>query len=263
MDNNSISKKSHIYKFLGYVTITLSYLIGTISLLFFLLFLFHGSLNIVKLNLSESWKFFLNISLSIAFFIQHSFMIRKSFKDWLAKFLQVNYLGTLYTISSGVVLLTLIILWQKSAFKLIELQGIPRWLMRAVFLLSIFGFHYGVRAMGSFDAFGTKEVYNYLNDKGPPQPMPFLVRGPYRWVRHPLYSFCLLMIWACPDLSADRILFNGLWTLWIIVGATLEERDLVAFFGNEYRDYQSKVPMLIPRSIHPVQSATTPFAGGR
>jgi len=253
VDNTTTSKKSHICKFLGYVVLVLSYFLGTISLLFFLVFLFHGSLNIVKLNLSESWKFFLNISLSIVFFLQHSAMIRKSFKNWLAKFLQANYHGALYTISSGVVLLILIILWQKSAYALIELQGIARWLMRAVFLISIVGFHYGTRALGSFDAFGTKAVYYYLNNKRSPKPMPFFVRGPYRWVRHPLYSFCLLMIWSCPDLSADRFLFNVLWTLWIIAGATLEERDLVAFFGNEYLDYQSRVPMLIPRSIRPAQ----------
>jgi protein-S-isoprenylcysteine O-methyltransferase Ste14 len=61
------------------------------------------------------------------------------------------------------------------------------------------------------------------------------------------------MIWSCPDLTADRLLFNLLWTAWIVVGTLLEERDLVAQFGEEYRVYQTEAPMLIPSSIRPAR----------
>ena len=76
--------------------------------------------------------------------------------------------------------------------------------------------------------------------------MPLAIRGPYRWVRHPLYSFVLLLIWSCPDLSVDRIMFNVLMTGWIVVGTYLEERDLVDEFGDDYQEYQRRVPMLVP-----------------
>ncbi len=81
--------------------------------------------------------------------------------------------------------------------------------------------------------------------------MSFVVKGPYRWVRHPLYLFMILMIWACPDLTADRLLFNGLWTVWIVIGSILEERDLMLEFGDVYREYQQRVPMFIPRRLEP------------
>ena len=73
-----------------------------------------------------------------------------------------------------------------------------------------------------------------------------VVQGAYRWVRHPLYFVALLMIWSYPVLTVDRLLFNMLWTAWIVVGAVLEERDLTADFGNDYRKYQRNVPMLLP-----------------
>ena len=38
-----------------------------------------------------------------------------------------------------------------------------------------------------------------------------------------------------------------MWPAWIVVGAILEERDLVDAFGEDHRKYQEKVPMLLPR----------------
>ena len=65
-------------------------------------------------------------------------------------------------------------------------------------------------------------------------------------MRHPLYSLLLVLLWTCPDVTADRLLLNGLFTAWIVVGALLEERDLVREFGESYREYQRRVPMLVP-----------------
>ncbi len=56
----------------------------------------------------------------------------------------------------------------------------------------------------------------------------------------------LVLIWSTPRFTTDQLLFNVLWTAWIVVGAGLEERDLVADFGQTYREYQRSVPMLIP-----------------
>lgn len=239
-------------KFASYVMLILTYLIGAVSMLVWMVFLFHGSLNLVNLGLGEIAGLGLNAFLSLAFFIQHSVMLRRSFRRWLAKFIRAEYHGALFAIASGVVLLILVVFWQKSAYVLATPQGIIRWLMRAVFILAILGFYWGLRALGSFDAFGLSPILNNLRGKDPP-PMPFIVRGPYRWVRHPLYFFSLLLIWSCPDLSLDRLLYNVLWSTWIIVGSVLEERDLLADFGESYRDYQLKVPMLIPWRIRTVR----------
>jgi protein-S-isoprenylcysteine O-methyltransferase Ste14 len=236
-----------------YVLLTLTYLFGALSLLFWLVFLFHGSLNLVNLGLGEISALCLNACLSLAFFVQHSIMIRPSFRQWMARFVSTDYHGALYTVSSGILLLGLVVFWQRSAHTWVEIQGIPRLLAHAVFLLSFVGFNWGIRALGSFDMFGTGPIVRHLRNEEPPQPMPFTIRGPYRWVRHPLYLFCLLMIWSCPNLTADRLLYNVMWTGWVILGTLLEERDLMACFGEKCHDYQKRVPMLIPRSIRPAQ----------
>ena len=95
-----------------------------------------------------------------------------------------------------------------------------------------------------------------IGNRKPAGAAPLIVRGPYRWVRHPLYLVSLIIIWFGPIFTADRLLHNLLWSLWIVIGATLEEKDLVDCFGDAYRDYQQTVPMLIPKSVQPLVKDT-------
>jgi protein-S-isoprenylcysteine O-methyltransferase Ste14 len=64
----------------------------------------------------------------------------------------------------------------------------------------------------------------------------------------------LVLFWSCPELTTDRLLFNIVWTIWVVGATVLEERDLTEDFGDAYRDYQAKVPMLLPRKIRPSYS---------
>ena len=229
----------------SYFVIGLAGLLGGGTLMLFMLFLFIGPLKLVNLGLNGTTALWLNTSLCLAFFVQHSVMIRKSFRQRLARFISEKYDGAFFAIVAGVFLLVLIVFWQESAYTIASAQGILRWLLRGVFLLSIAGFAWSWWALGVFDPFGILPILDHLRGRERP-PIPYTARGPYRWVRHPLYILMLLMIWSYPNLTADRLLFNVLCTIWMIIGTVLEERDLVASFGKTYRDYQNKVPMLIP-----------------
>ena len=215
------------------------------SLAAFAAFLFFGSPSVVNLGMNDLTAILFDTGLSLLFFIQHSILVRKSFRRWTTRLIPEEYYKAFYAISSGLVLFTIIVLWQKTAYSLPVMEGFMRWPFRLLFMISIAGFIWGKRSLKHFDSFGTRSILNHLRSREPRQ-TPFAARGAYGWVRHPLYFFALLMIWSSPDLTADRLLFNVLWTLWIVTGAVFEERDLVDEFGDEYREYQQKVPMLIP-----------------
>jgi len=183
--------------------------------------------------------------LAVVFFVQHSGMIRRGLRARLSPVIPAHYHGALFTIVSGIVLTTLVVFWQPSGSSVYELKGPVRLLMRGFFFMAVAGLGWGVYALRQFDPFGGGALRAYLSGK-PLRPQQFVARGPYLWVRHPFYFFVLVMIWSCPDLTGDRLLFNILWTLWICVGAVLEEADLVAQFGEAYRAYRRRVPMLIP-----------------
>ncbi len=219
--------------------------VGQGSLLIFILFLYCGPLHLVQMGLTQGAPLVWDGLLSVIFFVQHSGMVRRGFRDRLSNFIPPLYHGALYTIVSGVVLTTLIVFWQGSGISLYELQSPSRWFVRGFLFMTIAGSFWAIFSLRAFDTFGLAPIRVELSGKRM-QSQQFVVRGPYLWVRHPLYVLVILMLWSCPDLTADRLLFNVLWTVWICVGAVLEEADLVADFGEKYSDYQSKVPMWIP-----------------
>jgi protein-S-isoprenylcysteine O-methyltransferase Ste14 len=79
------------------------------------------------------------------------------------------------------------------------------------------------------------------------EPSKLVINGLYCHVRHPLYSAGLLFIWLVPVMTTSVLALNLGLTLYIIVGSIFEERRLVGEFGQAYRDYQRRVPRLIPR----------------
>ena len=184
-------------------------------------------------------------ALSMMFFVQHSGMVRRPFRARMAAVIPLCYHGAVYAIASGIALAIVVLLWQPSDYRLLILEGLPRRAAQACSILAMAFFVWGVRALRGFDPLGLNAIKAHLRGKNPPL-SPFVVRGPYRWVRHPLYLGVLLLIWSNPDVTADRLLFAVLWTAWIFVGARLEEADLVREFGDAYEGYRRKVPILIP-----------------
>ena len=236
-------------KYSAYIVIFLAYLFGIVSLVLFATFCSVGSLHLVRLGLNETEILFFDFSLSLVFFLQHSVMVRKSFRRYLSRFVPEAYVSAIYAIFSGIVLCAIIILWQETSGAVTAAQGVFRLALRAIFAASIVGFYWGTRALGFFDPFGVSEILNCLRGRKP-KGTPLTIRGPYRFVRHPLYFFVITMIWSSPDLTLDRLFFNVIWTAWIYIGALLEEQDLEADFGEAYLQYKRKVPMIIPWRIN-------------
>ncbi len=238
------------HKLFAYIILLIAAVIGYVSFILFLFFLYVGSLDWIRLNLSESGSLMLNALLCLAFFLQHSYMIRRSFQRSISSFIPPHYQGATYTVASGVVLLLFITFWQGSDTILLEAEGLLLGILRILFFLSILGICWGMWALRSIDMFGLVPILKHVRSK-PISTSPFIIRGPYRWVRHPLYLFMIVLFWSYPILTTDRLLFNVLWTIWVVVATVLEERDLADDFGDAYRDYQTKVPMLLPRGFRP------------
>ena len=235
-------------KICAYATMIAATFFGGTSLLLLGVFLLLGPIRVVDPGFSTVGALVLDGVLCLMFCLQHSGMVRKSFQRQLETIVPGHYHGAVYAITSGVTLLALLLFWQPTDLTLVSAQGPLRWLFRGACFGAALGFVWGVHSLGSFDGFGIRPIQVILQGKTI-KPALFSIRGPYRWVRHPLYAFVLVLLWSYPDLTADRLLLNVSWTIWIFTGAVLEERDLVSAFGESYREYQRQVPMLLPLRI--------------
>src|SRR5688572_1605860 len=78
-----------------------------------------------------------------------------------------------------------------------------------------------------------------------------VVHGPYRWVRHPLYSSAALLVVAISLIAANWFfLAAGVALLSILIVRTrTEEQNLVLRFGDNYERYMKRTGRFVPRLI--------------
>jgi len=190
-----------------------------------------------------------------AFGVQHSVMARPAFKAWWTRFVPPSMERSTYVVLSSAVLVLLYWQWRDMPAVIWDVrQPAGRlavwalfWLGWAIALASTF-------MVGHFDLFGVRQVYLAWRGK-PYTHIGFHARLLYRLVRHPLMLGFLIAFWAAPTMTAGHLLFSIAMTGYILIAVQLEERNLVAELGDEYRDYRREVPMLLPgRTRQPAET---------
>jgi protein-S-isoprenylcysteine O-methyltransferase Ste14 len=82
---------------------------------------------------------------------------------------------------------------------------------------------------------------------------PLVIKGPYKFVRHPLYFGVVLLVlgwWLLLDYSF-LLISSILLLLWFnFVVGPFEEKELKAMFGKQYEQYSKKIPQIIPFIKH-------------
>ena len=76
-----------------------------------------------------------------------------------------------------------------------------------------------------------------------------VTHGPYRWVRHPMYSFSFIFFIGFALLTANWFIgITGMTALIIIIFRTpKEEEKLIEQFGKSYLEYQRRTGRFFPR----------------
>jgi protein-S-isoprenylcysteine O-methyltransferase Ste14 len=188
----------------------------------------------------------INTLLLTLFAVQHSVMARPAFKRAWTRFVPPSAERSTYVLLASLALLLLFwqwrpipgIVWSISHPAGAAVMHAVFWIGWAVVFLSTF-------LISHFELFGLTQVIARLRRTELP-PATFKTPSLYKWVRHPLYLGFLLAFWATPIMTVGHLLFAGATTGYILLAIVLEERDLIALFGERYRRYREEVPMLIP-----------------
>lgn len=193
-----------------------------------------------------------NLALLGLFAVQHSVMARPTFKRWWTRFVPPAVERSTYVLLASLVLALLFWQWRTMPTKIWDVTWQPgRVLLWAVFALGWVTVLLSTFLINHFDLLGLRQVY--LAWRGTPYTkLGFRSSMLYRTVRHPIMLGFLVAFWATPTMSAGHLLFAIATSAYVLAAIRLEERDLIADLGDQYRDYRSRVPMLIPGLHRPV-----------
>jgi len=186
-----------------------------------------------------------NVLLLSLFAIQHSVMARPAFKRWWTKFVPPPAERSTFVLLASLALLLLYWQWRPLPQPIWTVTGVGAQALWAVFWLGWGLVLLSTFLINHFELFGLKQVWDHLARRDRP-PMEFKTPWFYKAVRHPIYLGFILAFWATPTMTTGHLLFALVTSAYILVGIQLEERDLIAAFGETYVLYRRRVSMLIP-----------------
>jgi methanethiol S-methyltransferase len=188
-----------------------------------------------------------NLLLMSLFAVQHSVMARQAFKRWWTQFVSPAVERSTYVLFATLALALL--LWQWRPIPTVLWQATDPAVAMSLVVLSMFGWVIVLTStflINHFGLFGLQQVIMNLAGRRAGE-AHFKTPVLYKLVRHPIYLGFIIAFWATPTMTVGHLLFAAVTTAYIFVGIWLEERDLVAMFGDEYRRYRQRVGMVFPK----------------
>ena len=182
----------------------------------------------------------IDLGLIAAFGLQHSIMARPAFKQVWTRFVPHAIERSTYVLVSNLVVMLLIWQWRTIDIPIWHVTSGPIfYLLIALFITGWLLVPAASLMISHFDLFGLRQVWLHLRDQEYTS-LPFRTPMLYSRVRHPLYVGWALAFWATPSMSLGHLLFAATLTAYMVLASKVEERDLVAHFGQQYADYRRR-----------------------
>lgn len=225
------------------------YLVGLVSLLWFILAM--GSLAPTVFSplqaTSTMAAITINIGLIALFALQHSIMARPGFKSMMRRVMPQATERATFLLFTGITLILALVFWQPLPGMIWQVEQTGP--MIGLYALYGLGWTYLLLATfvtNHFELMGLRQSYFYFRNK-PYKGVPFTNKFMYRYSRHPMMLGLLVGMWCVPIMSVSQFVMASLLTLYVFIGISYEERDLLNEFGESYRRYKKEVAALIPK----------------
>jgi len=181
----------------------------------------------------------------------HSLLAQKFMQEKFQKLFPPQTTRAFFLCWTGMTILAVMMCWQDfhaNAWK-VEIINPMMTLVISFAAYTYFVCHFlGVIMMfGMFDFFGYAQLSQSAKevDRGEIG-FALITDGIYGWVRHPMYTFLLSAFIVTPVMSLDRLYLIAMTVLYLYFAVPVEEKKLIAKYGQAYEKYRKRVPAVVP-----------------
>ena len=191
---------------------------------------------------SDSWRAVAwNIGLFALFALHHSVFARDGVRRRIASVVPAGCERPVFVWTASLLLAVVCAWWQPVAGMVWETHGPARWLLgtaQASGALLALG---SAIIIGVWELAGISPTSSAAVENTATESAPMKAVGPYRWVRHPIYTGWFLMVFAAPSMAMTKFVFAIVSAVYTLVGIVFEERSLRATSGQAYDRYARQV----------------------
>ena len=173
-----------------------------------------------------------NLLLFAFFASHHSLFARTRMRTWVARTMPVLPERTLFVCVASLLLMLVCWLWRLLPGTVWKVEGALAALVHLVQFAGILLVIRSAAVVGVRDLAGLPPSHGGTELK---------VRGPYRWIRHPIYAGWLLLTFGVPLMTTTRFLFAAASGVYLLIAIPLEERTLRSTMSPAYARYASQV----------------------
>ena len=193
----------------------------------------------------------------LLFCISHSYLAEASVKEEI--FERFPCIQPFYRILYSLLSVLLLALWfwyiPNESTLVYSVSGFFKGLILSVKFISIIFFIYALLKFNLGVFVGTRQIKDFLKHKknpeylDEPQKGELITTGLQKYVRHPLYTFSILVLITNPSPTITEAYLSSCLILYFWIGSYFEEKKLIQRFGEEYKSYQTNTGRFFPKIL--------------
>lgn len=195
---------------------------------------------------------FIIVGLFFLFALSHSVLAAFDLKKRLSEKIgnQIAFYRLFYNISSVLILIAIYFISPKPDVVIYDLQFPYDLLIFGIQFLGIVGIYWTSTFIDMKEFLGIGQIKRYLegnyNVAEIDESQEFVIKGPFKYSRHPLYFFSIVILGFRPVMDLFYLVLFICMLLYFYIGSIYEERSLEKKYGKAYLDYKVKVPRIVP-----------------